>query len=94
MVDSEEVAAIVRATVDLAHRLGLRVVAEGVETDDQLAMLRAMGVTVGQGYLLQPPRPVPEATAVLLDLSSRQPQRLPEVRIGRESVGQVSPSYD
>lgn len=94
MVDSEEAAAIVRATVDLAHRLGLRVVAEGVETDDQLAMLRAMGVTVGQGYLLQPPRPVPEATAVLLDLSSRQPQRLPEVRIGRESVGQVSPSYD
>jgi hypothetical protein len=53
-----------------------------------------MGVTVGQGYLLQPPRPVPEATAVLLDLTGRQPQRLPEMRIGRESVGQVSPSYD
>jgi diguanylate cyclase (GGDEF)-like protein len=94
MVDSEEAAAIVRATIDLAHRLGLRVVAEGVETADQLAMLRAMGVTAGQGYLLQPPRPVPEATAVLFDLTAGRPERLPEVRIGRESIGQVSPSYD
>jgi diguanylate cyclase (GGDEF)-like protein len=94
MVNSEEAAAIVRATIDLARRLGLRVVAEGVETGDQLTMLLDMGVTAGQGYLLQPPRPVPEATAVLLDLTARQPDRLPEVRIGRESVGQVSPSYD
>jgi EAL domain-containing protein (putative c-di-GMP-specific phosphodiesterase class I) len=94
MVDSQEAAAIVRATIDLAHRLGLRVVAEGVETEVQLAMLRAMGVTAGQGYLLQPPRPVPEATAVLLDLASSRSDQLPDVRISRETVGHISPSYD
>jgi diguanylate cyclase (GGDEF)-like protein len=70
MVHSTETAAIVRAMIDLAHRLGLRVVAEGVETDAQLAALVQMGVTAGQGYHLQPPRLVPDATSVLLGLSA------------------------
>ncbi len=42
--------AIVAATVELARGMDLRVVAEGVETRDQLVQLRAFGVEVGQGY--------------------------------------------
>jgi len=43
--------AVVRAVVDIAHTLGLRVVAEGVEQQDQQGILRALGVDEVQGYL-------------------------------------------
>ncbi len=43
---------IVRAVVGLAHSLRMQVVAEGVETEGQLASLRAMDCDFGQGYLL------------------------------------------
>lgn len=43
---------IVEATVDLSHRLGMEVVAEGIETRDQLDALVAMGCDRLQGYLL------------------------------------------
>jgi EAL domain-containing protein (putative c-di-GMP-specific phosphodiesterase class I) len=42
---------IVRAIVDLAHNLHLDVIAEGVESADQLAQLRAFGCDYGQGFL-------------------------------------------
>jgi diguanylate cyclase (GGDEF)-like protein len=47
--------AIVRSVVDLGANLGLAVVAEGVETADTAARLRAMGCTTGQGYLFSRP---------------------------------------
>jgi EAL domain-containing protein (putative c-di-GMP-specific phosphodiesterase class I) len=43
---------IVAGVVDLLHTLGLVVVAEGVETDDQLAVLRSINCDVAQGFLL------------------------------------------
>jgi diguanylate cyclase (GGDEF)-like protein len=49
--------AIVAATIDLGHALGLRVVAEGIEDADVAARLRELGCDVGQGYGLG--RPVP-----------------------------------
>ena len=49
--------AIVSSTIELAHRLGLRVVAEGVETPAHLARLRAAGCDIGQGHLLGRPLP-------------------------------------
>ncbi|MEJ5255542.1 MAG: bifunctional diguanylate cyclase/phosphodiesterase [Acidimicrobiales bacterium] len=52
---SEQDTAIVRATIELAHNLGLVVVAVGVETDDQLEMLRLLGCDRVQGYLFAPP---------------------------------------
>ncbi len=55
----------VRAVVDLAHSLGLAVVAEGVETDAQLAELRALGCEAAQGYLFSPAVPGEEAGALL-----------------------------
>ncbi|MGC9666785.1 putative bifunctional diguanylate cyclase/phosphodiesterase [Planosporangium sp. 12N6] len=70
MVESPEAGAIVRTTVDLAHRLGLRVIAEGVETAEQRAELAAMGCTGAQGYLFHPPMPPDRVTAVLHELST------------------------
>jgi diguanylate cyclase (GGDEF)-like protein/PAS domain S-box-containing protein len=46
---------IVRTIVQLGHGLGLRVVAEGVETAEQLAFLRHMGCDYAQGYFYSPP---------------------------------------
>lgn len=48
-------AAIVRAILDLGHGMGMRVVAEGVETDRQLKMLQNMGCDEFQGFLLGRP---------------------------------------
>lgn len=50
--------AIVEAIVSLSRTLGLRVIAEGVETEAQLAVLRRLGCEEGQGYLFS--RPLPE----------------------------------
>jgi len=50
-------AAIVRSTIELGHNLGLSVVAEGVETDHELAELRRYGCDAAQGYLFARPMP-------------------------------------
>ena len=52
-------AAIVRSTVTLAHDLGMRVVAEGIETEPTHQMLDAMGCNLAQDFLFG--RPVPAA---------------------------------
>ncbi|MEM7022909.1 MAG: EAL domain-containing protein [Pseudomonadota bacterium] len=48
-------AALARAVIVMAHGLGVRVIAEGIETVDQLNMLRAYGCDEGQGYYLARP---------------------------------------
>jgi diguanylate cyclase (GGDEF)-like protein len=48
-------AAIVQSTIMLSHALGLSVVAEGVETEEELDWLRAHGCDVGQGYRIAKP---------------------------------------
>jgi diguanylate cyclase (GGDEF)-like protein/PAS domain S-box-containing protein len=48
---------LVRTIVSLAHQLGMKVVAEGVETADQLAGLKALDCQFGQGYLMSKPLP-------------------------------------
>ncbi|MGL5059107.1 MAG: EAL domain-containing protein, partial [Microcoleus sp.] len=64
--DSEgENVAIVRTIVTLAHALGMDVIAEGVETAQQLAKLRAIGCEYGQGYFFAKPLPSDEATALM-----------------------------
>ena len=55
MVDNADNAAIVRSTIDLGHNLGLKVVAEGVETAECLAMLASFGCDAAQGFLVSPP---------------------------------------
>jgi PAS domain S-box-containing protein len=46
---------IVRVIIDLAHNLGLKVVAEGIENQGQLELLRKLGCELGQGYLFSKP---------------------------------------
>jgi diguanylate cyclase (GGDEF)-like protein/PAS domain S-box-containing protein len=57
--------AIVKATIDMAHALGLLVVAEGVETREQESYLRASGCNRVQGYLYARPQPAAAITAFL-----------------------------
>ena len=58
-------AALIAAVIGMAHRLGLRVVAEGVETEAQLEHLRHLQCDEVQGYLLSKPVPGEEAGALL-----------------------------
>ncbi|MGY2895439.1 EAL domain-containing protein [Deinococcus sp. UYEF24] len=59
-------AAIIRSVVGLAHELGLEVVAEGIETPEQLAAVLALGCDAVQGYFYSRPVPGPEALNWLL----------------------------
>jgi diguanylate cyclase (GGDEF)-like protein len=69
-------AAIVTAVITMAHRLGLKVIAEGVECDAQLEYLRAQHCDFAQGFLLGRPLPVWELEALLGDWDAAlQPSR-------------------
>ncbi|MBT8121139.1 MAG: EAL domain-containing protein, partial [Gammaproteobacteria bacterium] len=60
MIMNRDDAVIVRSTIDLAHNLGLKTVAEGVETEEVLAVLSEMGCDMVQGYLVSRPLPMEE----------------------------------
>jgi EAL domain-containing protein (putative c-di-GMP-specific phosphodiesterase class I) len=57
--------AIIQAIISLAHNLGLKTIAEGVETDNQLAFLQETGCDLGQGILLSPVIPGEDMTRFL-----------------------------
>jgi diguanylate cyclase (GGDEF)-like protein len=65
ITDNERDVAVVRMLVDLAAGLGLQVTAEGVETEEQLELLRSLGCPFGQGYLLGRPAPYVAGVAAL-----------------------------
>jgi diguanylate cyclase (GGDEF)-like protein len=62
--DGAESGKIVRAITGLAHSLGMATVAEGVETEQQLEQVRALGCTELQGYLFSKPVPLADVTAL------------------------------
>ena len=66
MVHDGQNAAIVRSTIELAHAVGVRIVAEGVEDADTLFELKAMGADEVQGFYLSPAGPAPEIVAMLM----------------------------
>jgi diguanylate cyclase (GGDEF)-like protein len=68
---SVEDEAIIDATIGLAHALGLSVVAEGVETEEQLAYVRRKGCDVVQGYYFAKPMPPDELAAFVQDWAAR-----------------------
>lgn len=65
MLDNENDAVIVRSTIDLAHNLGFRVVAEGVENGEVLTLLGGLGCDYAQGYYLCRPAPAGDIEAWL-----------------------------
>ncbi len=62
---------IVRAILGLADELGLAVTAEGIETTEQLASLKANGCREGQGYLFAGPVPAADVSSVLTNILAR-----------------------
>lgn len=68
--ESQKDALLVRSTIDLAHSLGLKVTAEGVETEIALSLLAAMHCDMAQGYLIARPMPL-EDLFVFLESRSR-----------------------
>ena len=65
IADSPVDSAIVRAVIDLANAMGISAVAEGVETEDQLAGLRMLGCPVAQGFYFSQPLRAEEFDALL-----------------------------
>jgi diguanylate cyclase (GGDEF)-like protein len=61
---------IVNSTIDLAHHLGLRAVAEGVEDWSMLPELEALGCDAAQGYAISHPLAAPDVTRWMLDFRS------------------------
>ena len=68
----EENRKLVHAMINLAHNLNLEVVAEGVESEEQLALLRGFGCDQVQGFLVSKPLPIGELMAYLLQAPGRQ----------------------
>ena len=57
--------AIVRAVTGLGKSLGISIIAEGVETNEQLGLLRTEGCTEVQGFLFSRPRPAADVETML-----------------------------
>ena len=68
--DNDENAELVRTIITLARTLGMKVVAEGVETASQLAQLRALECDHGQGYYFSKPMDAVAAEGYLMDISA------------------------
>lgn len=84
--------AVVEGLISIAHKLGIRLVAEGVETELQRSLLRNFGCSYGQGYLFAKPLHREAATALLMH---PVPVPVTEVRRRRRQVatplGHASP---
>jgi EAL domain-containing protein (putative c-di-GMP-specific phosphodiesterase class I)/GGDEF domain-containing protein len=74
LADSRRDALIVRSTIDLAHGLGMKVVAEGVETEAVFALLGALGCDSAQGYLIAKPMTLEALGGFLADEALRTRQ--------------------
>ena len=71
MSENNENTEIVRTIVVLAQNLGMDVVAEGVETKEQLALLRRLGCEHGQGYYFSRPSSEADAEKIIAETCAR-----------------------
>jgi len=70
--EDPRLSAIVATIVGLGSTLGMQVVAEGVETEDQARLLLTLGCTHGQGWLFGKPMPADNARALMRSTAARQ----------------------
>ncbi len=85
LADSEQSAAtIIRAIVGLGKNLGMATTAEGVETADQFALVRAMGCTEVQGYFVSMPKPASEVPSMLRGFRNASPSRTASTEAARQ----------
>jgi diguanylate cyclase (GGDEF)-like protein/PAS domain S-box-containing protein len=76
VLTDEADATIVRTIIDMAHTLGFTVIAEGVESEQQAALLRALGCEQAQGYLFARPMPADDlARFILASRTAATPRR-------------------
>lgn len=73
--DDDTTSAIAEASISLGHKLGLEVIAEGVETMTQMSFLRTHGCDIIQGYYFSHPQP---ADRMVEFIASHRPHGLPE----------------
>jgi len=86
-LDGEADRSIVEAVIALAHGLRISVVAEGIETEAQFEILRAMGCDTGQGYLFARPLPEPDAARLLSPgRSGASTRAIPPAAAGSKSI--------
>ena len=80
MIASADSRLIVRMMIDLAHGLGMTATAEGVETEEQLRLLRDFGCDVAQGYLISRPLAPDTLAEWLRDWNQRWPPLIEPLR--------------
>jgi EAL domain-containing protein (putative c-di-GMP-specific phosphodiesterase class I) len=83
-------AAICTAIIAMGHALGLTVTAEGVETAEQVDMLRSQGCDQMQGYHFSRPVPAYAMAALLRDRMANRPTRRAGIQVEREVVFDAS----
>ena len=76
VLDDEADATIVRTIVDMAHTLGFTVIAEGVESQSQVAFLRRFGCHQAQGYFFAPPMPIGEFIQLICSDNLAPPRKI------------------
>ena len=81
--------AVIRAIIGLGGGLGVPLIAEGVETQEQLEFLRSAGCWEAQGYLIGPPNPIDFYAAVVSGSGSGRPAPSPTWRPA-ESIRRIA----
>jgi EAL domain-containing protein (putative c-di-GMP-specific phosphodiesterase class I) len=81
VVRSRDCRLIIQSIADLAHGLGLTVTAEGVETVEQLRLIRELGCDLVQGYLISPPLEPQELKPWRHELKRKWPAMLAEEKL-------------
>lgn len=91
MEENDNDAVIVRSTIDLAHNLGLKVVAEGVETEEAWNTLSVLGCDCSQGYFMGRPMPLDKLESWLQESawSKEQAEALMRVEHGQVPRTQI-----
>jgi EAL domain-containing protein (putative c-di-GMP-specific phosphodiesterase class I) len=84
MERSQESCEIVQTIIMLGHKLRLKVVGEGIETEGQRKLLKAFGCDMGQGYMFSKPVEAERAEALLTGLNAGSVMQAAHAVVGRK----------